>query len=133
MTDRSLHALRQANLRRNELWNPNGLAGWSLSDWMTATCGELGEAANVIKKLNRVRDGMVGNREDAEHLRAALAKELADTAIYMDLLAAAAGVDLAAAIVAKFNEVSDRHGFDIHLPQASPRLATGDSRARTNA
>lgn len=37
---------------------PNGfnhpLDGWSLSDWMVATMGELGEAANVLKKLNRV-------------------------------------------------------------------------------
>lgn len=38
------------------------LASWSLSDWLTATMGELGEAANIAKKLNRVRDGIPGNR-----------------------------------------------------------------------
>lgn len=42
------------------------LSSWSLSDWMTATLGELGEAANVAKKLNRVRDGIPGNSETPE-------------------------------------------------------------------
>lgn len=37
------------------------LTDWSLSDWMTALMGELGEAANVAKKLNRIRDGIPGN------------------------------------------------------------------------
>lgn len=40
-----------ANVRRCE--SPEGfnhrLDSWSLSDWYTATSGELGEAGNVIK------------------------------------------------------------------------------------
>jgi hypothetical protein len=40
----------------------HALLSWSMSDWMTATLGELGEAANVLKKLNRVRDGIIGKR-----------------------------------------------------------------------
>jgi len=32
------------------------ISDWSLSDWMTALAGEVGEAANIIKKLNRHRD-----------------------------------------------------------------------------
>ena len=49
---------------------------------MTATMGELGEAANILKKLNRVRDGIPGNTMTPEHLRSELADELADVAIY---------------------------------------------------
>ncbi len=36
----------------------HALQSWSLSDWFTAILGELGEAANVAKKLNRIRDGI---------------------------------------------------------------------------
>lgn len=77
---------------------PNGfnhpLSSWTLSDWMTATLGELGEAANVLKKLNRVRDGIPGNSETPEQLKQMFADELADTYIYLDLLAQAADTDL---------------------------------------
>jgi NTP pyrophosphatase (non-canonical NTP hydrolase) len=37
------------------------LTDWSLSDWMTALTGEVGEAANIVKKLNRIRDNIAGN------------------------------------------------------------------------
>jgi NTP pyrophosphatase (non-canonical NTP hydrolase) len=87
------------------------LDSWSLSDWMTATMGELGEAANVLKKLNRVRDGIVGNAETPEQLRQNFADELADTFIYLDLLAQAAGVDLPEAIRAKFDKTSRKIGY----------------------
>lgn len=92
------------------------LDDWSLSDWMTATFGELGEAANIVKKLNRVRDGIPGNGEVTEaELRAKLADELADTCIYLDLLAQAANIDLATAVVAKFNRKSEQVGFPMRL------------------
>ena len=88
------------------------LASWSLSDWMTATMGELGEAANVLKKLNRARDGVPGNGDATpEELREAFADELADTFIYLDLLAQAAGVDLPSAIRAKFEATSRKIGY----------------------
>lgn len=64
----------------------HALDSWSLSDWMTAVMGELGEAANVVKKLNRVRDGIPGNKETEEELKKKLRKELADTYIYLDLM-----------------------------------------------
>lgn len=86
------------------------LSAWSLSDWMTAACGELGEAANVVKKLNRVRDGIPGNSETPEQLRSALADEIADTVIYLDLLAQSEGIDLGQAIVRKFNRTSTKIG-----------------------
>lgn len=87
------------------------LSSWSLSDWMTAVAGEVGEAANIIKKLNRFRDGIPGNRETEEELRSALADEIADAAIYLDLLAQAAGFDLETIRDAKFDKTSDKIGF----------------------
>lgn len=106
--------LRSLNVRRSARWH--GATQWSLSDWATATVGELGEACNVIKKLNRLRDGLVGNQErSTAALSAMLAKELADTQIYLDLLAYEANIDLAQAVIEKFNEVSERNGFPERL------------------
>lgn len=102
------------NRRRCE--SPNGfnhpLNGWSLSDWFTAVTGELGEAANVAKKLNRVRDGIPGNTETPEELRENLADEIADTFIYLDLLAQSQGIDLEEAVLRKFQKTSAKIGYD---------------------
>ncbi len=87
------------------------LWSWSLSDWMTATVGELGEAANVVKKLNRVRDSVRGNTETAEELQKKLRQELADTFIYLDLMAQRAGFSLADAVIETFNAKSAAIGW----------------------
>ena len=87
------------------------LNSWSLSDWMTATLGELGEAANILKKLNRVRDCIPGNTETETELREKLGYELADTAIYLDLLCQAAGLDLEEIREKKFQITSDKLGY----------------------
>jgi NTP pyrophosphatase (non-canonical NTP hydrolase) len=102
------------NKRRCEA--PNGfnhkLNDWSLSDWTTATLGELGEAANIAKKLNRVRDGIPGNKESESELRAALADEIADTFIYLDLLAQSQGIVLSDAVKNKFARTSKKIGYE---------------------
>lgn len=113
----NLHDFSRLNRARCEA--PNGfnhaLNSWSLSDWMTATLGELGEAANVAKKLNRVRDGIPGNKESEAQLRAKFARELADTFIYLDLMAQAAGIDLPAVVVEVFNAKSEQIGCPIRF------------------
>lgn len=103
----------ERNLRRCEAANGfnHAISSWSLSDWMTATVGELGEAANIAKKLNRVRDGIPGNDESEEQLRASLADELADTFIYLDLLAQSQGICLAEAVDVKFSKTSTKIGY----------------------
>ncbi len=112
-----LEKFSQINRQRCERWHPKGINSWSLSDWLTATCGELGEAANVIKKLNRIRDGLTGNGALTEpEILSMLAKEIADTFCYLDLLATAAGFDLSAIARAKFNEISERNGFPERAP-----------------
>lgn len=87
------------------------LSSWSLSDWMVAVAGEVGEAANIIKKLNRCRDGVPGNKESESDLREMLADEIADAAIYLDLLAQAAGFDLETIRDAKFEKTSQKIGY----------------------
>jgi NTP pyrophosphatase (non-canonical NTP hydrolase) len=103
----------ERNRRRCEA--PDGfnhpLNSWSLSDWVTATVGEVGEAANIVKKLNRVRDGIPGNDETPEELRGKLADEIADAAIYLDLWAQAAGLDLETIRDAKFKKTSQKIGY----------------------
>lgn len=110
-----MNEFRKRNIARCE--SPRGfnhkLCSWSMSDWMTATLGELGEAANIVKKLNRVRDGIPGNDKQSKELRAMLEEELADTFIYLDLLAAACGVDLEDAVEMKFAKTSAKIGYAI--------------------
>jgi NTP pyrophosphatase (non-canonical NTP hydrolase) len=81
---------------------------WKLSAWCNAVTGELGEAANLIKKIER-------GDMTLDEARPALAKELADVQTYLDILAFRAGVDLGRATVEKFNEVSVRVGSTIRL------------------
>lgn len=109
---------------RSRCESPRGfnhaLGSWSLSDWMTAAMGELGEAANVAKKLNRVRDGIPGNSESEETLRSNLADEIADTFIYLDLLAQSQGIELGSAVRSKFDRTSVKIGYSAGPAKASP-------------
>ena len=96
---------------------PDG-SDWSPAQWLQAVIGELGEYANERKKFER------GDLTFEEYKRKAEA-ELADVAIYLSTLAQRAldmpgsphpnGVDLPAAIISKFNAVSERVGSDIRL------------------
>lgn len=106
-------------LNRERSESPSGfnhkLESWTLSEWFTATMGELGEAANVCKKLNRYRDGINGNTETEAALRLKLGSELADTFIYLSLLAQAAGINLSEAVKRTFNAKSDQIGCPIKV------------------
>jgi NTP pyrophosphatase (non-canonical NTP hydrolase) len=92
---------------------------WSTSDWFLAALGELGEAANVAKKLNRVRDGIPGNKEQPGELHTKLEHELADTFIYLDLLAQANGIDLGAVVARVFDAKSAEIGYPFKLNGAA--------------
>lgn len=107
----------EANLARcmSDQGFEHPLNSWTLSDWMTATMGELGEAANVAKKLNRVRDGIGGNKEQPDELRQMLADEIADTFIYLDLLAQSEGLRLDEIVYSKFNRTSEKIGYPVKL------------------
>lgn len=115
-----LREFSRVNLERCE--SPNGfghaLDSWTTSDWFTATVGELGEAANIAKKLNRVRDGITGNDETPEELRQQLGRELADTFIYLDLLAQSCGVNLSDVVPDVFDAKSEKIGYAERIGQS---------------
>lgn len=84
---------------------------WSLADWAVALAGEVGELCNVVKKLNRSRDGIRGNDVEDAELRRRLEDELADVVTYAFVLASHAELDLGEACIRKFNAVSEKHGL----------------------
>lgn len=81
---------------------------WSLAEWMNAVAGELGEAANIIKKVRR-------GDLTLEEARPMLEEEFADIVTYLDITAMQAGIDLGKATMDKFNKVSKRVGSTIRL------------------
>ena len=107
----TFNTLRSANLARvvqfknarGEYSHPLtlGLDNWTPADWITAVVGELGELANILKKVKRGDFALAEKRQE-------IADELADTQIYLDLLAASLSVDLGLATMEKFNRVSRR-------------------------
>jgi NTP pyrophosphatase (non-canonical NTP hydrolase) len=98
------------NATRADAWHKG--QQWSTSDWAVALAGEVGEACNIIKKMNRERDNLLGNKDSDVKLEWALAMELADIFIYLDLLATHCSIDLANAIRTKFNATSEKFGFE---------------------
>ena len=81
---------------------------WSLNDWMTACVGELGEAANVLKKVRR-------GDLTLDEARTRLIMEFADVVIYLDIMAKNAGIDLGAAVMDTFNAKSVQVGSRVRL------------------
>lgn len=81
---------------------------WTLAHWMQATVGELGELANLLKKVDR-------GDFTIDEVRVDIAKEFADVQTYLDIMAMKAGIDLGRATVDKFNEVSARIGSRIYI------------------
>lgn len=110
-----MHFNKFSEINRHRCESPDGfnhaLHSWTLSDWFTAIMGELGEAANVAKKLNRIRDGIPGNDDSEETLRRKLKQEIADTFIYLDLTAQAAGFTLGDVVMEVFHEKSRKIGY----------------------
>lgn len=109
--------LRAANIQRLPLFvnkhgqfahsEPDG-SDWSDAQWLEAVVGEIGEYANLHKKLVR------GDVDYPTFIKEA-AKELADIQTYLDILAFRLGVDLGEATRSKFNEVSKRVGCEVML------------------
>lgn len=78
---------------------------WDHSKWLQALVGEVGETADQLKKLDR------GDYDDDHHKFVEnVAKEMADSLMYLILLAQALEIDLGKATILKFNEVSVRLG-----------------------
>jgi NTP pyrophosphatase (non-canonical NTP hydrolase) len=113
----TFNVLRAANVKRLPLFKdkhgrpahsqPDG-SDWSLGEWCNAVLGELGEAANIIKKVKR-------GDLTLDEARASLADEYADVVTYMDLLAFRTGVNLGEAVMSKWNRISERVGAPLRI------------------
>ncbi|WIY70802.1 MazG-like family protein [Aquidulcibacter paucihalophilus] len=101
--------LRSANVARQLEWDSEGRIDAAYRG--NELAGEVGEACNVIKKLERERRGIRGSRATV----AELADELADVIICVDLIAMQYGIDLEAAVARKFNATSEKVGLATRL------------------
>lgn len=104
-----LHELQIAHVMRQAEWCPDQMPDLSFRG--NEMAGEVGEACNVIKKLERERHGWRGSRDTVEHL----GEELADVIHTAILCAITAGIDLSPYVVAKFNDTSRKNGLSVML------------------
>ncbi len=105
--------LRNANQSRQKEWDPaNAMTGAYRGNELA---GEVGEACNVIKKLERERLGRPGSRASVGDL----AEELADAIICIDLIAMHYGINLADAVAHKFNLTSAKVGLFTRLAEGA--------------
>lgn len=112
----TLEALRAANLARSLRWM--SLYSWSVMEWACAMAGKADEACNVAKKISRVEKKFAKRiGEYIEDFNSKLAEECADTLIYLDLLCASRGINLAEAVIKKFNKVSEEFNFPERLEE----------------
>ena len=118
----TFNKVAETNKSRCNRWHngfPVNPDGWTGADWSNAMQGEAGEAGNVVKKLRRIELGLWGNRKAGdstkEELLAKLACEIADTYLYLDLLATYYDIDIEESIIHKFNHISTEAGFPERL------------------
>ena len=109
MSDLSFRRLQEANDKRNEQWDPDGILNGAF--FGVELAGEVGEACNIIKKLERMRLKIPGSGATKE----SLGDELADVAICLCLVANYYHIDLENYIISKFNATSDKLGFSVKL------------------
>lgn len=111
--------LREKNISREARWHttPEGekIESWSPERMIVAMMGELGEACNNLKKIWRYEEGLAGNKEDIETLRANVRKEFGDVQVYFDLVCLRLGIDLGEATREVFNAKSEQLSFPERL------------------
>lgn len=99
------NTLRGANESRQTEWDSSNLITASYRG--NELAGEVGEACNIIKKLERHRLGIRGSLSKVENL----AEELADVIICVDLIALHYKINLRKAVSAKFNITSENNNL----------------------
>jgi NTP pyrophosphatase (non-canonical NTP hydrolase) len=113
----TFRTLRNANLHRLPMFRDNNGrvchseqdgSDWSPAQWLQAVVGELGEYANLRKKVER------GDYTAAE-AKPMLADELADVVIYLDILASQLGINLGDAVMHKWNKTSEKVGCPMYI------------------
>lgn len=116
----TFRTLRDGNIKRLPLFKrkdgkpahmkPDG-SDWSPAAWLQAVIGELGEYANLRKKVER------GDfpQHDMPVVLNKLGSELADVVIYLDLLASQLGIDLGEAVMTTWNKKAADLGIPMYL------------------
>lgn len=92
---------------------PGTAGSYSLSFRGNELAGEVGEACNILKKLDRERMGLAGKRASVEDLK----EELADIIICVALVAADLDIDIVPEIPKKFNKTSRERGALTTMPE----------------
>ena len=105
----TINELQTANYERNKHWDPAEVLNGAF--FATELAGEVGEACNIVKKLERERLGVPGSRDTIEHL----AEELADVLICVCLLANYYDIELNDITRDKFNRSSLKLKFPVLL------------------
>lgn len=101
--------LRAANLERAKHYSPErGVDVWDPAEWIMALVGELGELANILKKVKR-------GDMPFKDVELDVGNELADVQTYLDLLAARLDIDLGRVTIEKFNAISRRVGSAVRI------------------
>lgn len=83
-------------------------------------CGEAGEAANIAKKIQRVRDNISRGDEDIADLKSKLVAELCDILLYMPMLIDSiwtkeVEVRFEKILIDTFNKKSEEYGYPERL------------------
>lgn len=104
-----LKKLRNANIARTKEWSQGAAKPFTLMFWANELGGEVGEACNVLKKLDREHTYKVrGSYDNVDHL----AEEFGDIIICCDLLALHSNIDLAQ-WSEKFNAL-EKHDYSMY-------------------
>ena len=104
-----LNKLRAASIKRDI--EMNGTGKFSLSFRGNELAGEVGEACNILKKLDREKMNIVGSRATPDQLE----DELADIIICVDLIAMEFNIDLESVTRRKFNKTSEQRNLKTSL------------------
>jgi NTP pyrophosphatase (non-canonical NTP hydrolase) len=102
--------MQAINAARSARWMA-GSPGWTTLEIAGELAGEVGELANVCKKLRRSEMGVPGNKVSDDELRQQARSEMADVFIVLMLTASKLGVDLYDAVCDTFNAKSEQMGF----------------------
>lgn len=116
--DEVFRVLQRLSWARSLKWEgepKDGKTPWTTLEFMGAIAGELGEAANVAKKMRRHTSGMVGNvgaDMNYETLREKFGLELADVLVYILNVAEKENINLFICLQTVFNRKSEQFDFE---------------------
>lgn len=118
----SIRQIQTVNQARSDRWM-GGSPGWTVLEVAGELAGEVGELANVCKKLRRSEMGVPGNKQSDAELREMASSEIADVFIVLMLTASKLGIDVEDAVRVTFNRKSEQMGFPERIPERRTQTA----------